>query len=243
MIESPKNLTEQLLNLVERLATVLRAQLATINEKLGKEEAQTTYVPRTEVGSLQGPKGDAGPYYSPTVSVDGVLSWTNTGNLANPDPINLKGPKGDKGDTGDTGPQGDRGPQGLQGPKGAQGPQGLRGPQGPAGTNGAQGPKGDTGAVFTPAVDAAGNLSWTNNGGLSNPATVNIKGPKGNTGERGLQGPKGERGPQGPEGERGPQGPQGPVGESGATMFTYGTSDLTAGSSPLETGKLYFVYE
>lgn len=26
-------------------------------------------------------------------------------------------------------------------------------------------------------------------------------------------------------------------------MYTYGTADLTAGSSPLETGKLYFVYE
>lgn len=28
-----------------------------------------------------------------------------------------------------------------------------------------------------------------------------------------------------------------------APMYTYGTTDLTAGSSPLETGKLYFVYE
>lgn len=28
-----------------------------------------------------------------------------------------------------------------------------------------------------------------------------------------------------------------------APAYTYGTTDLTAGSSPLETGKLYFVYE
>lgn len=28
-----------------------------------------------------------------------------------------------------------------------------------------------------------------------------------------------------------------------APMYTYGTDDLTAGSSPLESGKLYFVYE
>ena len=28
-----------------------------------------------------------------------------------------------------------------------------------------------------------------------------------------------------------------------APMYTYGTTDLTAGSSSLETGKLYFVYE
>lgn len=32
------------------------------------------------------------------------------------------------------------------------------------------------GATFTPAVDADGNLSWTNNRNLENPATVNIKG-------------------------------------------------------------------
>lgn len=35
------------------------------------------------------------------------------------------------------------------------------------------------GPVFTPAVDAAGDISWTNNGGLTNPATQNIKGPQG----------------------------------------------------------------
>ena len=28
-----------------------------------------------------------------------------------------------------------------------------------------------------------------------------------------------------------------------APAYTYGTEDLTAGTSPLETGKLYFVYE
>ena len=32
------------------------------------------------------------------------------------------------------------------------------------------------GPYFTPSVDDVGNLSWTNNGGLSNPATVNING-------------------------------------------------------------------
>lgn len=32
------------------------------------------------------------------------------------------------------------------------------------------------GATFTPTVDADGNLSWTNNRNLENPATVNIKG-------------------------------------------------------------------
>lgn len=39
--------------------------------------------------------------------------------------------------------------------------------------------KGDTGPYFTPSVDEDGNLSWTNNGDLENPVTVNIKGEPG----------------------------------------------------------------
>ena len=42
-----------------------------------------------------------------------------------------------------------------------------------------KGKKGDNGATFTPSVDAAGNLSWTNDQGLENPSTQNIKGAKG----------------------------------------------------------------
>lgn len=39
-----------------------------------------------------------------------------------------------------------------------------------------QGAKGETGAVFIPAVAENGDLSWSNNGGYTNPTTVNIKG-------------------------------------------------------------------
>lgn len=91
---------------------------------------------------------------------------------------------------------------------------GGTGEQGPPGPQGEQGEKGDTGAVFTPAVDAAGNISWSNNGGLPNPATRNIRGPQGEQGPRGIQGIEG---PQGPVGETGPQGPQGEKGDTGAT--------------------------
>lgn len=41
---------------------------------------------------------------------------------------------------------------------------------------------GENGATFTPYVDASGNLTWTNDKGLPNPATVNIKGSKGENG-------------------------------------------------------------
>lgn len=40
-------------------------------------------------------------------------------------------------------------------------------------------PRGVAGYIFTPQVDKDGNLSWTNNGGLTNPETVNIMGPRG----------------------------------------------------------------
>lgn len=59
------------------------------------------------------------------------------------------------------------------------------GTQGPQGPQGEQGPKGEDGATFTPSVDTDGNLSWTNDKGLSNPPTVNIKGPKGDSGGSG----------------------------------------------------------
>lgn len=54
-----------------------------------------------------------------------------------------------------------------------------------------QGAKGDAGApgtTFTPHVDGNGNLSWTNDGGLDNPATQNIRGAAGAKGETGPAG-------------------------------------------------------
>ena len=53
---------------------------------------------------------------------------------------------------------------------------------------GAKGNTGDAGATFRPSVDAGGNISWTNDGGLDNPATQNIRGP---AGQDGAQGPAG----------------------------------------------------
>ena len=42
--------------------------------------------------------------------------------------------------------------------------------------------KGNTGYLFTPSVSEDGDLSWSNNGDLENPATVNISGPQGKSG-------------------------------------------------------------
>lgn len=73
------------------------------------------------------------------------------------------------------------------------------------------------GATFTPAVSTAGVISWTNNKGLANPASVNITGPQGPAGATGATGATGPQGPQGPRGETGPQGLQGPQGATGPT--------------------------
>lgn len=53
---------------------------------------------------------------------------------------------------------------------------------------GPEGSRGDDGATFIPNVDDYGNLSWINDAGLENPETVNIRGPKGETGEKGDDG-------------------------------------------------------
>lgn len=74
------------------------------------------------------------------------------------------------------------GPQGPKGEPGDTGPQGPKGSTGPQGTTGSKGADGKNGTTFFPSVDADGNLSWTNDGGAANPATVNIRGPKGETG-------------------------------------------------------------
>ena len=128
-----------------------------------------------DLGLVKGPKGDKG----------------DTGATGPQGPMGPEGPQGPVGETGPQGATGAQGPQGVKGDTGAQGPQGEQGEQGPQGLQGNQGPKGDPGAHFTPSVDSSGNLSWTNNGNLSNPATVNIKGPKGDKGDTGVQGPQG----------------------------------------------------
>ena len=77
---------------------------------------------------------------------------------------------------------------------------GKDGAPGKAGTNGKDGADGADGTTFTPSVSAAGDLSWTNDGGKANPAPVNLKGPQGETGPTGPQGPTGATGPQGAPG-------------------------------------------
>ena len=65
-----------------------------------------------------GMRGPQGYTFTPSVSNEGVISWTVNGPWNVPNPVNIKGP------------QGERGPQGAQGDTGPQGPQGIQGPPG-----------------------------------------------------------------------------------------------------------------
>jgi|GEM_PF-4569137 len=119
--------------------------------------------------------GTDGATFTPSVSGQGVISWTNDKSLNNPASVSIMGPQGQKGDTGNTGsqgPKGDIGNTGAQGPKGDTGNAGAQGPKGDTGNAGAQGPKGDTG-------------------------NTGAQGPKGDTGNTGSQGPAGQGVPTG----------------------------------------------
>ena len=188
-----------------------------------------------------GPKGDKGITFTPSVSPEGILSWTNDGEADNPPSVNIKGPKGEQGlqgEQGPIGPKGDKGDTGAQGPIGPKGDKGLQGEQGPIGPKGDKGDAGAQGPTFIPSVNSDGLLTWTNNGNLNNPPSVDIKGPQG---EKGLQGEKGDKGdagaqgPTGPKGDKGDAGAQGLQGEKGANGIT---PNITIGTvTTLEAGQ------
>ncbi len=149
--------------------------------------------------------------FLPSVSEEGVISWTNRAGIENPPSVNIKGPqgvqglqgpKGDTGERGQQGIQGERGPKGEKGDPGPEGPRGQQGVQGPRGLQGIQGPQGLVG----PQGDTGPQGPQGERG---------LQGPKGDRGATGQQGPEGPRGVQGEQGLQGIQGPQGEVGPQG----------------------------
>ena len=95
------------------------------------------------------------------------------------------------------------------------------------------------GATFIPNVDSDGDISWTNNKGMVNPETRNIRGPKGDTGPQGIQG---IQGPTGPQGETGPQGIQGPTGKDFSISNTYvSTAEMYADKDNVEIGDFVII--
>ena len=60
----------------------------------------TNLIALSELKGKQGDKGAVGAHFTPSVSDDGVLSWTNNGGLGNPQPVNIRGPQGVQGEQG-----------------------------------------------------------------------------------------------------------------------------------------------
>ena len=205
----------------------------------GEQGPQGKTGPQGEQGPA-GPKGETGSgfkvlgYYGTKAALDAAQKATAeagdaygvgteepydiyifdgiTGEFINNGPL-----QGAKGETGERGPQGNQGPKGDPGKDGAKGADGLPGKDGADGAPGKDGTNGRDGVTFTPSMSDGGDLSWTNDGGKANPKTVNLKGPKGDTGARGPAGADGAKGDTGPEGPRGPQGETGPAGADGKT--------------------------
>ena len=201
--------------------------LAELKGEKGEKGDTGATGPQGEPGE-RGPQGETGP--------QGPQGNTGPAGPAGPTgPEGPEGPKGATGPAGQDGAPGKDGTDGKDGAPGKDGyspsasvaetgtgatititdktgtttaeiKNGKDGAPGKAGTNGKDGTDGADGTTFTPSVSAAGDLSWTNDGGKANPAPVNIKGPQGETGPTG---PQGETGPQGPTGATGPQGAPG----------------------------------
>ena len=53
-----------------------------------------------------------GTVYMPHIT-DGILTWTNDGNRDNPEPVDIRGPKGEQGAPGPAGPPGPAGKDGI----------------------------------------------------------------------------------------------------------------------------------
>ena len=86
-----------------------------------------------------------GVTFIPNVSESGEISWSNNGDLKNPEPRNIKGPQGVQGERGEKGEKGDKGDTGERGEKGEKGDKGDTGERGEKGEKGEKGDKGDTG--------------------------------------------------------------------------------------------------
>lgn len=134
-------------------------QMPLTSEVYTKEQADAKFALIGEAGGgsgtpgAPGADGEDGGFYTPSVAADGTLSWTaSKDGMPAVGSVNIKG---------------------------ADGAPGANGQDGAPGAAGQDGAPGINGVTFTPAVSADGTLSWTNDGGLENPAPVNIKGADG----------------------------------------------------------------
>lgn len=209
------------------------------------------------IQGIQGVKGDTGAVLVPSISDDGIISWSKREDGAIPPSRSIRGPQGIQGIQGQTGPQGETGAQGPQGIQGIQGPQGVPGKDGADGKSFAilalyatlyelqvAHPSGSAGDAYAVGTTTSNEVyiwnveteSWQNVGSIQGPqgpqGEQGVAGPQGEQGPQGIQGPQGVQGPQGEQGIQGPEGPQGPKGNpatvNGKSADDSGNIELTA---------------
>lgn len=150
----------------------------------GNQALSWFFIPGSDTG---GGGGNNGVTFIPSVSEDGIISWTNNGGLPNPTPVDIMGPQGIQGQVGPQGAQGDRGETGyyftplvddngnlswtnnggLNNPTevNIKGPQGETGAKGETGATGPQGPQGNSGANAT--INGVNALTITTSQGIT----------------------------------------------------------------------------
>ena len=115
----------------------------------GNQSLAWFFIPGSDSGGGGGGTGKDGTTFFPSVSEEGIISWTNNGNLPNPDPVNIMGPQG---------------PQGIQGEIGPQGPQGEQGEQGTPGQDGQDGADALINGVNSLTINTSNGITGTQSG-------------------------------------------------------------------------------
>ena len=119
--------------------------------------------------------------FTPSVSSDGTLSWTNDGGLNNPNSVNIKGPQGERGQKGEPGKDG----TGIS----------------------LKASRAECTKVGDAYLETNGHIMIHNGTGFTDGGE--IRGPQGQQGERGPKGDPGPQGPIGPQGRQGDPGKDG----------------------------------
>lgn len=71
------------------IKTKMQSLIDASNAKTGKGDTDLTAAVQSLISESGG-----GATFTPSVSADGTLSWTNNKGLTNPEPVNIKGPQG-----------------------------------------------------------------------------------------------------------------------------------------------------
>ena len=101
---------------IDRLL-LAKSSLKTAIEAKGVDVADNAFIDKYAdyVAQIVGEPGEDGATFTPSVSSEGVISWTNNKSLENPAAVNIKGPQGPAGADGAPGAKGDKGDPGDSG--------------------------------------------------------------------------------------------------------------------------------